>query len=119
MKVSTKRPTVGTVPRKLERVNLCCVVSAMNHEGPSVVNQDRAPRFVVSLGGEALPAAPFWELESLILQGFERELALDILAARRSGAARRARPPPQCPGTSPPRLRRPTDRSDRPASHGA
>ena len=103
MKVSTKRPTEGTVPRKLERVNLCCVVSAMNHEGPSVVSQDRAPRFVVSLGGEALPGAPFWELESLILQGFERELALDILAARRSGAARRARPgtwpgPAQAPG---------------------
>ncbi len=92
MKVSTKRPTVGTVPRKLERVNLCCVVSAMNHEGPSVVRQDRAPRFVDSLDGETLPAAPFWELESLILQGFERELALDILAARRCGAARRARP---------------------------
>ncbi|MBA4268415.1 MAG: hypothetical protein C0447_03190 [Methylobacterium sp.] len=67
------------------------------------MSQDRAPRFVVSLGGEALPGAPFWELESLILQGFERELALDILAARRSGAARRARPgtwpgPAQAPG---------------------
>jgi hypothetical protein len=92
MKVSIKRPTAGTVPRKLEQVNLCCVVSATNHERLSVVRQDRAPRSIGCLSGQAIPAAPFWELESLILQGFQRELALDILAARRSGAARRERP---------------------------
>ncbi|MDP3256267.1 hypothetical protein [Bosea sp. (in: a-proteobacteria)] len=55
------------------------------------MSQDPAPRLVVCLSGRAAPAAPFWELETLILQGFERELALDILAARRSGAAQRTR----------------------------
>lgn len=91
MKVSIKRPTAGTVPRKLERVNLYCVVSATNQERLSVVSQDRAPRSIVCFSGQAVPTAPFWELEALILQGFERELALDILAARRSGAARPTR----------------------------
>lgn len=48
----------------------------MSQESASIHIQFRHPR-----SGET---PPFWELERLISAGFARDLALDVLAARRS-----------------------------------
>jgi hypothetical protein len=87
MKVTIKRPIAGTVPRKLELVNVSCVWRYTASERSIVVSQDRAPIHISFLarGGEA-EMPPFWELEALIDQGFEHDLALDIMAARRGQA---------------------------------
>jgi hypothetical protein len=84
MKVTIKRLIAGTVPRKLKLVNVSCVLRHTAFERSIVVSQDRAAihiSFLPGRGDAEMP--PFWELEALIDQGFERDLALDVMAARR------------------------------------
>ncbi|HEV7257452.1 MAG TPA: hypothetical protein VGN82_06685 [Bosea sp. (in: a-proteobacteria)] len=84
MKVTMKRHIAGTVPRKLELVNVSCVWRHTGSERSIVVSQDRAAihtSFLPGSGAAEMP--PFWELEALIDQGFELDLALNVMAARR------------------------------------
>lgn len=84
MKVTIKRPIAGTVPRKLELVNVSCVGRHTTFGRSIIVSQNRAAIHISFLpGGGDAEMPPFWELESLIDQGFERDLALDLIAARR------------------------------------
>lgn len=84
MKVAMKRLIAGTVPRKLELVNVSCVWRHTGFERSIVVSQDRAAIHISFFPGRgAAEMPPFWELEALIDQGFERDLALDVMAARR------------------------------------
>lgn len=84
MKVAMKRLIASTVPRKLELVNVSCVWRHTGFERSIVVSQDRAAIHISFFpGGGAAEMPPFWELEALIDQGFERDLALDVMAARR------------------------------------
>ncbi len=94
MKLTVQRPTVGTVPRKLELVNVSCVERHIPFGKWIVVSPDRVAISISFLpagtalsggkatadAGESLP--PFWELEALIEEGFQRDLALDVIAAR-------------------------------------
>jgi hypothetical protein len=87
MKVTMKRHIAGTVPRKLELVNVSCVLRHIGSERSIVVSQDRAAIHISFLPGSfAAELPPFWELEALIDQGLALELALTIMAARRSQA---------------------------------
>lgn len=84
MKVTMKRLIAGTVPRKLELVNVSCVWRHTGSERSIVVSQDRAAIHISFFPGRGVAEMPpFWELEALVDQGFERELALDVMAARR------------------------------------
>jgi hypothetical protein len=47
--------------------------------------QDGVHVIVQGPSGQEVPLPPFWELEDLIEQGFDRETALTFLAARRTG----------------------------------
>lgn len=87
MKVTIKRRIAGTVPRKLELVNVSCVLRHTAFERAIVVSQDRVAihiSFLPGRGDAEMP--PFWELEALIDQGFDRDLALEVMAARRAQA---------------------------------
>ena len=87
MKVTTKRLIAGTVPRKLELVNVSCVWRHTGSERSIVVSQDRAKFHISFLPGSGVAELPpFWELEALIEQGFGRDLALEVMAARRMQA---------------------------------
>lgn len=85
MKVTIKRRTGTTVPRKLELVNVRCVGTSPSHgKGRVIVSQSQAAIQTSPLpmsGGADAP--PFWELEDLIGNGFPREAALAVMAARR------------------------------------
>jgi hypothetical protein len=84
MKVTIKRLIAGTVPRKLELVNVSCVWCHTASERLIVVSQDRAAIHISFLPGRCnAEMPPFWELEALIDQGLERDVALDVMAARR------------------------------------
>ena len=84
MKVTMKRLIAGTVPRKLELVNVSGVLRYSASERSIVVSQDRAAIHISFLPGRGeAEMPPFWELEALIDQGFDRDLALEVMAARR------------------------------------
>ena len=88
MKVTIKRRTGTTVPRKLELVNVGCVeASPSQWERPMIVSESQAAIDTalppLSSGADIPP--PFWELEELIGRGFSHERALAIMAAKRSG----------------------------------
>lgn len=79
-----KRLIAGTVPRKLELVNVSGILRYSAFERSIVVSQHRAAIHISFLPGrDKAEMPPFWELEALIDQGLERDVALEVMAARR------------------------------------
>jgi hypothetical protein len=84
MKMTLQRPTAGTVPRKLEPVNICGVGNDDKAERFHTVSQHRPALLVWLHSVSDAQQPPFWELERLIDCGIARDHALVRLAARRS-----------------------------------